>query len=324
MRALLLIALAAPAWAQTVAGERVIGSEADISALAFLADGATLAGAGRDGNVRLWDARSGALKRTIPLDKGDAAVTLVAAHDQLAAVGSDGSIKIWNLPSGERAQKLAGFLPEAEGLAFFQDRKLVAASSRVAPRSSAYTMLVWEGSGTQRFAVPAGLGGTAALAFSPGGGVLVASSYDTDIRAWNARNGELLRLIDELTVATFALAFSPDGGYLASAGVDRVVYLWDTKSWKLARKLAGQPEMISAIAFSPDGRLLLTGGFSELTRSHPVSILLWDVAAGKVLGAFPAPHRVYSLAFSPDGKLAAYSAGQKAVNVWPTAGLPRP
>jgi len=97
--------------------------------------------------------------------------------------------------------------------------------------------------------------------------------------------------------------------------VDRTVYLWDTKTWKLARKLTGQPEMIQSMDFSPDGRRILTGGFSDLTTQHPVSIILWDAASGKVLRTLPAPHAVRSVAFSPDGRRAA-TACQKAVSLW--------
>ncbi len=153
------------------------------------------------------------------------------------------------------------------------------------------------------------------MALSPDGGTLVAASYDTNVRAFSTRNGELLRLIEELPVTMFAIVFSPDGKFLATAGADRIVYLWDTKTWKLARKLTGQPEMIQSMDFSPDGRRILTGGFSDLTTQHPVQIILWDVVSGKALRTLPAPHAVRAVAFSPDGRVAA-SGCQKEVSLW--------
>jgi WD40 repeat protein len=109
------------------------------------------------------------------------------------------------------------------------------------------------------------------------------------------------------------MSFSPDGSTLAVAGADRTVYLWDAKSWKLSRKLTGQPEMISAMAFSPDGQRIATGGFSELTYNHPVHVLLWDVAAGKVLRDWPAPRRVRAVEFLPGGRAIAAMAGDERV-----------
>ena len=59
--------------------------------------------------------------------------------------------------------------------------------------------------------MPGGIGGTSALAISPDGSILAAGSYDTNVRAWTTRNGELLRLIEDLPVAMFAMAFTKDG-----------------------------------------------------------------------------------------------------------------
>src|SRR5262249_48830351 len=139
----------------------------------------------------------------------------------------------------------------------------------------------WDADGKQHFRVPAGIGGLSAMTFSPDGQTLVASAYDTDMRVWNARNGELMKVVDDMTVSMFDLAYSPQGRQLAAAGVDRIIYLWDAKAWKLVRKISGQPEMISAMEFSPDGKLLVTGGMNEMAFTAPVKVIVWDVASGK-------------------------------------------
>ena len=70
--------------------DRVITADAEVGAIAFLADGKTLAGVCRDGKLRLWDARSGALKRSLAWNGAgtkDALVTLSPAAGVLATVG---------------------------------------------------------------------------------------------------------------------------------------------------------------------------------------------------------------------------------------------
>jgi WD40 repeat protein len=176
-------------------------------------------------------------------------------------------------------------------------------------QSSRNLIRLADASGVERASLSAGIGGISAMAFSPNGSLVAAAGNDADVRIWDARNGELRRLIDELPVTMFAMAFAPDGNLLATAGADRTVYLWDVKTWKLSRSLTGQPEMISALVFSPDGKRIATGGFSELTHTHPVQVRLWDLASAKAIREWPAPRRVNSLQFSADGRVITVKAG---------------
>jgi WD40 repeat protein len=202
-------------------------------------------------------------------------------------------------------------------LVFASGRKFMAGASQMGPTGSEYMVRIWDATGTQRFAVPVGLGGVSTLAFSPDGTVFTAGGYDADVRAFSTRDGELVTLIEELPVSMFAMKFSPDGQYLAVGGANRTVYLFESRTWKLARKLSDLPELISAMAFSPDGRLLMTGGFDDVKEMNPVSVVIWNVSSGKVVRTIPAPHRVRAVTFSPDGKLAAVAANyEKQISLW--------
>ena len=315
----LLLLLAAPlAFAQN--GDRVIKAPANVGSIVFTADGKLVAAVCRDEKVRLWDPRTGELKLTHGLLKGDGSITFPLGSDQLAMMGSDKKIKVRNLISGDVTKSLAPAGETVRRISLSPDQKLVAGSSRAGSNGSEETVRVWDPSGKQLYDVPAGVGGTSVLAFSPDGERLVAGSYDTNLRAWSSRNGELLRLIEEIPVATFAAVFSPDGKTLATAGADRMVYLWDAKTFKLRSKLPEQPEMISALAFSPDGRLLMTGGFSVVTNRAPVKVMIWDLASRKVVRSMDAPHQVGSVAFSGDGTLAAATSSDDQIHVWSVRG----
>ena len=315
----LILLLAAPfAFAQN--GDRVIKAPANVSSIAFTADGKWVAGLCRDGKVRLWDPRTGELKKTNDLDKGDGSVIFPTGSDQLALVGSDKKIKVRGLISGDVTKSLAPGGENVQHISLSPDQKLFAGSNRAGTNGSEETVRVWDPSGKQLYDVPAGVGGTSVLAFSPDGGTLVAGSYDTNLRAWSSRNGELLRLIEEIPVATFAAVFSPDGKTLATAGADRMVYLWDAKTYQLKSKLPAQTEMISALAFSPDGRLLMTGGFSVVTVRAPVKVMIWDLAARKVVRSMDAPHQVGSVAFSGDGTLAVATSSDDQIHIWSVPG----
>jgi WD40 repeat protein len=300
-------------------GDRVLQSDGEITSVAFLRDGG-LAALGRDGKIRVWDLKSDAPARTIERAKGEGGTTFLAARGQFAVIGEDGGIKIRGLASGDVVRQWAGPTPRVGGFVSTGDGGALAAAGRPYAGSSENLVRVWNAEGREKFKVPAGIGGVSAMAFSPDGGTLVAAAYDTDVRVWSAANGELKRVVEEMTVSMFELAFSPDGKLLAAAGVDRTVYLWDTKTWRLVRKITGQPEMISAMDFSPDGKLIVTGGMNELAFGAPVKVMLWDVATGKAVRTMGADHRAAGAAFSPDGKLVAVADYDKTVSVWAVPG----
>ena len=296
------------------AGERTIRSDVEVAAVEFSADGSSLSGLCRDNKIRHWDVRSGELKRTVVLEKAEGGIAL-ASTGTIATTGADGAITLWDVQTGERTRQISGAQYRAGRVTASGDRNLVAGGTRSEKNRSETIVHMWDASGKERFAVPSGVGGVSAMAVSPDGATLVASTYDTDVRVWSTRDGELVKLIDEIPVSTFVMRFSPDGKYLAAAGVDKTIYLYDAKTWKLARKLTGQPEMISAMSFSPDGKTIATGGFNELTSKHPVHILLWDFQSGKVLRTMDAPRQVTSTAFSPDGKFVAIADREKVVRL---------
>lgn len=294
-----------------VPGDRVLESESEVESVAFSRDG-SLAAACRDNRIRIWNLRSGTVERTV----SDASTNLLAAPGHFATIAADGKVTVRSWDTGQVARQMAPPTPKAGGLVASADGTLLAGSSRAADTGSDNLVRVWDASGRERFRSLAGVGGISRMVFSPDGAVLVAGSYDADVRVWDTRNGELKTKIEELTVSMFDMAFSPDGRHFAAAGVDRIVYLWDAASWKLVRKLTGQPEMISALAFSPDGKLLATGGFDELAFKNPAHVLLWDLASGKPRRTVNTDSRVARVAFSPDGKLVAVADRGKKIRLW--------
>lgn len=308
-------ALALAAFGQSASGDRVLKSESEANTLSFSKDGKSLAVYSRDNKIRVWNLQSGKVTRTIDRQQGEGAPVFLAAPGEFAST-ADGKAKIRDFESGSEVAGVDIPGPRVSRIASTGNGAALASASKDPNSTSANLVRVMDRSGKQRFQVPAGIGGLSTMTFSPDGETLVAAAYDTDVRVWSARNGELKRLIDEMSVSMFDLAYSPDGKYLAAAGVDRTIYLWDAKTWKVVRKITGQPETISAIDFSPDGKTIVTGGMNEMAFTAPVKVILWDVATGKQLHSWTAEHRVNTAAFSPDGKWVAVADGSKNVKVW--------
>ncbi|MBI2686595.1 MAG: hypothetical protein HYX27_09790 [Acidobacteria bacterium] len=297
--------------------DRKIDAGVNTSTVVFSGDGKLLRGLCQDGKLRAWDAASGELKQTIAFADGDVAPVLT--NTTLTTMGKDGAIKAWDLTTGKVSKSVTPSGMRARRATVAPDGQYFIGAYAVEGMPSANAIRTVEGDGKNRFTVAAGIGGISTVAISPDGASIVAASYDADVRAWSAKNGELLRLIDELPVSMFDMKFSPDGKWLAAAGADRTLYLYDTKTWRMARKLVGQPEMISAVAFSADGRMIATGGFSEYTQKRPVKVIIWDLASARPHRTVDAAQRVASVAFSPNGKVTAVSTGGKSIDLWQVA-----
>jgi len=295
------------------AQDRTIKSDSTVAWVGFSKVGVMLRAGCADLKMREFDVASGVLRNSFGVAEGEFPAGVSPTGDLLAVRGKDG---IAIVQSGKVLRRFP-MNPPSRRVAIASDGQSIAGSIRVAGLSREETMRFWDTGGKERFSAPGGVGGTSAIAISPDGSALAAAGWDTNVRIWNAHNGELLKLIsDDLPVAMFDVAFTPDGKSLAAGGVDRTLYFWDAKTWKLERKLSGQPEMIRSLAFSADGRLLATGGFNDIAEKHPVSILIWDVASGKVLRTLSAPHMVTSVSLSPDGKLLAAASGDNLVRLW--------
>lgn len=78
-----------------------------------------------------------------------------------------------------------------------------------------------------------------ALAWSPDGKIIAASSDDGSAKLWNIGSGSLLRTLPGHPNSVESLAWSPDGRTLASGSYDHSVKLWNTASGTFARSLSG-------------------------------------------------------------------------------------
>jgi WD40 repeat protein/tRNA A-37 threonylcarbamoyl transferase component Bud32 len=115
-----------------------------VHAVAFSSDSATLAAAGSDGVIRLWDIASGELRLTFSGHVG-AVRHLAFAPDgrTLASLGQDNVLNLWHLRTGQRLFSLDSHAQELYGLAFSPDGRLLVTGTRQPGGDGPSSLLMW-------------------------------------------------------------------------------------------------------------------------------------------------------------------------------------
>ena len=139
---------------------------------------------------------------------------------------------------------------------------------------------------------------TANVAFSPDGrliatgGSLKGTNQHVSV-IWDARTGELLRLLEGHTGDVNDVIFSPDGSRLATVAADQTAIIWDPRTGERLRTLAGHTDALQGVSFSNDGTLLATSGWDGTLR-------IWDVATGRQIRSIMVGEGLCYNAFNPD------------------------
>ncbi|MFZ5894387.1 MAG: TIR domain-containing protein [Myxococcota bacterium] len=294
---------------------RVIAKLADDAGLAnrFTPDGARLITGSANGNVKLWDARSGALLRSFTGHKSAIlAVACNAPCDRLVTADSQGTARVWDLNRDEQlviqahasAIRNVGFSPDGrqfvtasdDGTAKLWDAQtggpaLILAGHAGWLRSAMFspdgakivtaahdrTVRIWSTTDAAKPTVLSGhLDDVKNATFSGDGQRIISASEDGTARVWDVLTGVSLMTLDAHVGALSFASLSADGQRALTAGSDGTLRLWRT-AVSPARALETPASWIHTAMFSYDGRRLLTSG--DVAE-------LWDVELGKLVRRF--------------------------------------
>jgi WD40 repeat protein len=266
---------------------RTLRGHADVvTAVAFLPGKGTLASAGEDGVIKLWDSDLGEERATLRGHPNGVACLAFSPEGQTLASGSGardeqerwlGEVRLWDVTGEQQPRVLQAHADFVSCLAFTPDGR------NLATGSADRTVRLWDVvTGQERANVVGPNGGVYALAFTSDGRTLAVSGGDRDDReGWR---GEV-RLWDRhvppdggtfyahgLTVA--GLAFTPNGRDLISLGGDGTVKCWDLSKGDGRDVLARQVRRARSVLLSADGGTLAVEASDGTVR-------LWDLRFGR-------------------------------------------
>jgi WD40 repeat protein len=292
---------------------------ASVRAIAVSPTGREIATAGDDGVIRLWDAASFRMLRTL---KGHAGAIYGLDYwtdgTLLASAGWDGKVRLWDLRGDTRSLTFdAGARQFAVAFAPEPSLKYLASAGEdgvvriwnVQSRELAKSRLDHPSADPARAAVRS-------LGYAPSGsGEFVTAGFDGRIRFY--RTSGVVDARDAYGRKALRVAYAPDGTRVIAAGSDvefGAPKLFDVRTGA-ARPLAGHRDYVVSANWSADGRRIVTGG-----GGRDKSVNLWDADTGRLLASF-AGHQedVEAVAFYPGGTRLISAGEDRTIKIWDIA-----
>ncbi len=301
--------------------------------LVYSSDGKTLATAGFDGVVHLWDMMKAEKIGDLRGEKSTIrSVTFAPDGKTVACVNDAGLVRLWDVATGKLKQTLPGLSDSMrqsaqtfmlDAIAFAPDGELLAVSgfgpTRADTADRFYEVRVFNLQAGRPIWSHMGRGEQAcSLAFAPDGATLARAGWKT-VKLWDGKTGEPVRTLTPTKGTIFAIAFTPDGRTLIGGGniptkdVNQqagLITLWNLTTGQIINTLEGHTGGVHAVAVTPDGKMVASGGDSDRRSSaigSPSELRLWDIATGRLVWTVAGEQGVVrGVAFAPDGKTLVY------------------
>ena len=284
-----------------------------VLSVALSPDGRLLASGSSDGNIKVWDTKTGQERRSFRAHAVRVwGLSFSPDGKWLASSGGDKDAKLWDTETWKEVHTFDSSAPSIYDVVFSPDGR------RLALGGLERTLQVWDAEfGRQEFRLEGHTKAVHCVAFSRDGKRLASASMDHTVKVWDLTSGQLiLNLIHNQGV--LGVAFSPDGRSIASASgtwflsEDGEVTVWDATTGQARRSFRSHTGPAFWVAFSRDGRRLASGGANGV-------VSIWDLTTTRETEALTLHGHLDTIsrgAFSPDGRRLVTGSLDQTVRIW--------
>jgi WD40 repeat protein len=304
-----------------------------VFAVAFGADGKSVAAAYRNKSVLIWDRAANKSARILKGPElrglGDFKSLIYANNQVLVGTGKlikvpekkkdqdkgkdkdkakekdkdrpirEGEIKVWDAKTGKPGKSLLGHALNIEALAISKDGKQLASASED------QTVKIWDLAAGKDIQTIKGHTDTVnSVAFSPDGKQVVTTSADKTVRVWNVADA---KEVAEFKVERMVEKEEPKG-----KGKEKEPKGKEKAPKGKVTKVKELGSMFTCAVFSPDGKQVIAGNLDGLIK-------IYDVEGKKEAKELKAHDGIWALALSPDGSKFATGGYDQTIKIWETA-----
>lgn len=292
-----------------------------LNAIAFSADGKTLAIAGANAQIQLWRAADGLKLDTLLGHTGEVTGLSFSADGLLASASTDATVRLWTI---QPPSPLADLGIQGVSVSPTAANPYLLATADFEGQVTLWKYLPGDEPIPIR-TLSGHQGAVEAVAFDPAGTQLASAGSDGQIILWRVADGTRLATAAPAGDRVTSVAFSPDGQQLASGSADHTVRLWSIgeDALNLVATLTGHTDEVTSVSFHPRQPLLISGSYDQTVRLWQIPSASKDKTPQKatlIQTLSQSNGAILSVQFSPAGDRFAAGSADGRLYIWQLRG----